>query len=111
MRFWLVKEEPASCSFEQFAQKSVGRWDGIRKFQARNNLRSMTVGDFVLWYATGSVKAMLGTAQVTREAYPEPTAENGDWAAVDLRPGKALPKPVPLTALEHRRILELGGTK
>lgn len=134
MRFWLVKEEPASCSYEQFARAGGARWEGIRNYGARNNLRAMSVHDPVLWYATGAVKAVVGTAQVSRTAYPDPTAADGDWSAVDLLPGRALAQPVtlavlrqdaafqdcallkqsrlsvvPLSAAEHRRILQLGG--
>lgn len=133
MRFWLVKEEPASCSFEQFARSGRARWDGIRNYQARNNLRAMAEGDPVLWYATGAIKAVLGTARVTRTAYPDPTAKEGDWSAVDLEAGVAVAHPVtlaaikkdsvlkdcallklsrlsvvPLTSAEHGRILQLG---
>jgi predicted RNA-binding protein with PUA-like domain len=134
MRFWLVKEEPANCSFEQFAQTGHVRWDGIRNYQARNNLRAMAAGDPVLWYATGSIKAVVGTARVTRAAYADPTATEGDWSAVDLEAGAAVAEPVtldtikqdpalkdcallkfsrlsvvPLNQPEHERILQLGG--
>jgi len=134
MRFWLVKEEPASCSYAQFAQAGTARWEGIRNFEARNNLRAMAAGDPVLWYATGALKAVVGTARVANAAYPDPTAQEGDWSAVDLEPGAALPRPVtlaeikadsalqacalvkksrlsvaPLSAAEHRRILQMGG--
>lgn len=134
MRFWLVKEEPASCSYAQFAHAGRTRWEGIRNFQARNNLRAMAAGDPVLWYETGAVKAVVGTARVATAAYPDPTAKQGDWSAVDLEAGEALPRPVPLAAIqaepalaasalvkqsrlsvaplsaaEHRRILQMGG--
>lgn len=136
MRFWLVKEEPASCSYEQFARAGGARWEGIRNYGARNHLRAMSVRDPVLWYATGAIKAVVGTAQVSRAAYADPTAKEGDWSAVDLIPGHALAQPVtlavlrqdaafkecvllkqsrlsvvPLTAAEHGRILQLGGAR
>lgn len=136
MRFWLVKQEPEELSFADFAARGAARWDGVRNFQARNHLREMTAGDAVLWYATGKVKAVVGAAAVARAAYPDPTAQAGDWSAVDLRAGAALPRPVPLaqmkadpalaacallrqgrlsvvplTAAEHARIRALGGAR
>ncbi len=134
MRFWLVKEEPGELSFADFAARGAARWDGVRNLQARNHLRAMAAGDPVLWYATGAVKAVVGLATVARAAYPDPTATEGDWSAVDLRPVRPLPRPVtlaqvkadpalgacalvrqgrlsvaPLAAAEHARILALGG--
>jgi predicted RNA-binding protein with PUA-like domain len=105
MRFWLVKQEPEELSFAVFAARGAARWDGVRNFQARNHLRAMEVGDPVLWYATGKLKAVVGAATVARAAYPDPTAATGDWSAVDLRAGAALPQPVPLARLKSDPVL------
>lgn len=133
---WLVKSEPSTYSWERFVAEGGARWDGVRNAQARNNLAAMRAGDRVLFYHSGSGKSIVGLARVTRAAYPDPTAKDGDWLAVDLAPLKALARPValteiradkalaaialirqsrlsvmPLAAREFERILALGGTQ
>lgn len=94
--YWLVKQEPEAYSWDDFVRDGLTIWSGVRNFQARNNLRAMRKGDAVLFYHSVTEKAVVGIAQVTREAFPDPTAKEGDWSAVDLKPVKALPKPVTL---------------
>lgn len=133
---WLVKQEPEDYSWSDFVRDGRTDWTGVRNFQARNNLRAMKVGDAVLFYASVSTKAVLGLARVSRTAFPDPTAEpgEGDWSAVELTVGGALPNPVglamvkaepalaeiallrqsrlsvlPLKPAEYARIVELGG--
>ena len=82
--FWLVKQEPSSYSWSDFVAEGETSWTGVRNFAARNNLRKMRLGDEVLFYHSGDEKAVVGIARVTRIAYPDPTAKEGDWSTVDL---------------------------
>ena len=136
MQYWLVKQEPEKYPWSQFVKENGTYWDGVRNYQARNNLRAMKKGDHVFFYHSVSEKAVVGVAKVTREAYPDPMAKKGDWSMVDLKPIKAMVEPVtleqikaesklsevalikqsrlsvmPLRAPEFRRILQLGQTK
>lgn len=97
---WLVKSEPGSYAFERLAREGGTRWDGVRNPVARKNLAAMRVGDPVLFYHSGEGKAVVGLARVAREAYPDPTAKEGGWLAVDLEPVRALARPVPLSELK-----------
>ena len=136
MQYWLVKQEPEKYPWTQFIKDKGTYWDGVRNYQARNNLRAMKKGDQVMYYHSVSEKAVVGVARVTGEAYPDPTVKEGDWSVVDFKPVKALSKPVsleeikndpklseislikqsrlsvmPLRAAEFKRILQLGQTK
>lgn len=101
MNYWLVKSEPETYSWSQFVADQRTDWTGVRNFQARNFLRAMEPGDQVLYYHSGKEKAVVGTATVSRAAFPDPTADPDDnnWSAVELRPAQALPSPVPLAAI------------
>ncbi len=100
-RHWLVKQEPAAYPWSQFVADGGTAWTGVRNYQARVNLRAMRVGDPVLYYHSVSEKAVVGIAEVAREAYPDPTAPAGeDWSCVDLRPVCALPDPVTLDRIK-----------
>jgi predicted RNA-binding protein with PUA-like domain len=135
-RYWLVKQEPEAYSWTDFTRDGGTAWTGVRNFQARNHLRAMQRGDLVLFYHSVSEKRVVGVAEVTRTAYPDPTAKEGDWSAVDLRPVEPLLRPVPLdeikadpalrnlpllkqnrlsimplTQTEFQRLLQLGGTR
>ncbi len=134
--YWLVKQEPAAYAWRTFVQDGGAAWTGVRNFQARNNLRAMKQGDPVCYYHTGDEKQVVGLALVAKEAYPDPTADEGDWSGVDLAPVKALARPVglaviktdkvlkemllvrhtrlsvtPVTEAQFQRLLELGGMK
>jgi predicted RNA-binding protein with PUA-like domain len=133
---WLVKSEPFKYSWQKFVADKKAVWDGVRNFEARNNLRAMKKGDLVLFYHSSEGKEVVGVATVAKEAYPDPTATEGDWSAVELTPKKALSEPVSLaqvkadkqlaafalvrkarisvisaTPAEFARVLELGKTK
>src|SRR6266446_4926388 len=99
--FWLVKQEPSSYSWSDFVDEGETSWTGVRNYAARNNLRKMRKGDEVLFYHTGEEKAVIGIAKVTRTAYSDPTATEGDWSAVDLVPIKSLPRPVTLGEIKR----------
>jgi predicted RNA-binding protein with PUA-like domain len=97
--YWLVKQEPESYSWDDFVRDGRTDWTGVRNFLARKNLRAMRKGDRVFFYHSVSDKAVVGIAEVTREAFPDPTAKEGDWTAVELKPIKPLKKPVTLAQI------------
>ena len=99
-KHWLVKQEPTKYSFDQLVKDGRTVWDGVRNFQARNNLKEMKVGDRVLFYHSVVGTAVVGIAEVASEAYPDPTAKEAGWVAVDLVPIKALKKPVTLEQIK-----------
>jgi predicted RNA-binding protein with PUA-like domain len=105
MNYWLVKSEPESYSWETFVKEKRAAWTGVRNFQARNNLRAMKRGDLVLFYHSVSDKEIVGVARVDKEAYPDPTAKEGDWSCVDLIPATALSKPVTLDQIKADKAL------
>lgn len=99
-QYWLVKTEPAAYPWSAFVVDGRTIWDGVRNFQARNFLRAMCAGDTVLFYASMGPKEVVGTAQVSREHFPDPTATEGDWSAVELSIGRAFPRPVALAQIK-----------
>ncbi len=135
-RYWLLKTEPGAYSWQDLEREGSTLWDGVRNYQARNNLREMQVGDLALIYHSVGPRQVVGVARVTREAYPDPTTEDARWVAVDIEPVVALRRPVDLAAIkadetlqeialvrhsrlsvaplersEFERILELGETR
>jgi predicted RNA-binding protein with PUA-like domain len=98
---WLVKQEPETYSWEDFVRDGRTDWTGVRNFQARNNLRQMKAGDHVLFYHSGTGKCVVGIAEVAKAAYPDPTADDPQWVAVDLKPVKPLNEPVPLASIRY----------
>ncbi len=100
MNYWLVKSEPDAFSWDQQVAHSVEPWTGVRNYMARNNLRAMKKGDRAFFYHSNVGKEIVGIVEVAREAYPDPTAEAGDWSCVDMRALKPLPKPVTLAAMK-----------
>jgi len=103
--YWIVKQEADSYSWNAFVKDGRAAWTGVRNFQARNNLRAMKKGDLVGYYHSGSEKQVVGLARVEREAYADPTADEGDWSCVDLAPVKPLKNPVSLVAIKGDRVL------
>jgi predicted RNA-binding protein with PUA-like domain len=104
--FWLVKSEPDVYPFEKLVQDKRARWDGVRNFQARNNLRAMQAGDLVFFYHSNVGKCVVGVAKVIKAAYPDPTAPGEDWSAVDIAPVKAFAQPVELATIKSDAALE-----
>lgn len=134
MKYWLVKSEPFKYSWDQFVKDKKTHWDGVRNYTARNNMRAMAKGDQVLFYHSNEGLEIVGIAEVAKEAYQDPTTEDTNWVVVDIKPVKALPKPVSLatlkadkdfanmdlirqgrlsvgavTAAEYKKILKMGG--
>ncbi len=94
---WLVKQEPEDYSWDDLVRDKKTAWTGVRNFQARNNLRNMKTGDAVLFYHSGKERSVVGIGEVAKAAYPDPTADDDSWIAVDIKPVKRLAKPVSLT--------------
>ncbi|MBS1776920.1 MAG: EVE domain-containing protein [Bacteroidetes bacterium] len=106
MQYWLVKSEPFKYSWEQLVADGHTFWDGVRNFAARNNLKAMKKGDKVLFYHSNEGLAIVGIAEVVKEAYQDPTTDDVHWVAVDLKPIQALPKPVSLSVIKQTKELE-----
>ena len=105
MNYWLVKSEPSHYSFDQLREEKETAWTGIRNFAARLHLRAMKKGDQVFFYHSNEGLAIVGTATVVKEAYPDPTAKGGDWSAVDIRFQKKFKHPVTLDAIKKEKAL------
>jgi predicted RNA-binding protein with PUA-like domain len=104
MNYWLVKQEPEKYSFDNLIKDKQTIWDGVRGFQARNNLRDMKLGDKVLYYHSGSEKSVVGVAEVERESFPDPIDEK--WIAVEIKPVEKFSKPVTLNEIKAEKSLE-----
>jgi predicted RNA-binding protein with PUA-like domain len=109
MNYWLVKSEPFKYSWEQFEKDKTTFWDGVRNYQARNNLREMKKGDLVLWYHSNEGKEIVGIAKVAKESYQDPTTEDTNWVVVDLKCFKKLKRPVTLEQIKaDERLANMG---
>ena len=97
----MVKQEPEAYSWDDLIRDGRTDWTGVRNFQARNNLRQMKVGDRVLFYHSGTGKCVVGIAEVAKAAYPDPSVDDPQWAAVDIKPVKPLKEPVPLASIRY----------
>ncbi len=106
MNCFLVKSEPHKYSWEKFNEDKRTFWDGVRNYQARNNLRDMKKGDLVLFYHSNEDKAVVGIAKVVKEHYQDPTTEDTNWVVVDLEPVQAFKKPVTLAEIKADKQLE-----
>ncbi|MFZ0434644.1 MAG: EVE domain-containing protein [Chthoniobacterales bacterium] len=102
---WLVKSEPSAYSWADLIREKQTAWTGVRNFQARNNLRAMKKGDLVLFYQSVTDPSVRGITKVVKEAYPDPTAKEGDWSCVDLAAVKPLPSPVTLQEIKGEKSL------
>ena len=100
MQYWLLKSEPDAFSWQQQVARGVEPWTGVRNHAAKLNLMAMRKGDRAFFYHSNVGKEIVGVVEVVREAYPDPTAAEGGWVAVDVRAVAALPKPVPLSEIK-----------
>ena len=105
MNCWLVKSEPFKYSWEQFLREGRTFWDGVRNYAARNNLKAMKKGDEVFFYHSNEGLAIVGIATVVREAYQDPTTDDSNWVAVDLKPVRSMPTPVTLAQIKAEPLL------
>lgn len=136
MNYWLLKTEPNTYSYSDLVRDRRTNWDGVRNYQARNNLRKMKKGDIALIYHSGDERAVVGVAKISKEAYPDPDLDGGDWTQVDLVPLQGFKKTVllqeikaqkqlsdlplikqsrlsvmPITENHYKQILKLAGAK
>ncbi|MES2278033.1 MAG: EVE domain-containing protein [Bacteroidota bacterium] len=100
MNHWLVKSEPVKYSWDKFLSEGRTFWDGVRNYQARNNLREMKEGDLVLYYHSNEGKAVVGIAKVVKSFYQDPTTSDPNWVVVDLAPVQSLKNPVTLEQIK-----------
>lgn len=100
MNYWLIKSEPDVYSFQNLIEEGVGTWDGVRNYQARNNLRAMKLGDVALYYHSNIGLEIVGIASVVKEHFPDTTAEKGDWSAVQFKAVKPFTQPVKLSQIK-----------
>lgn len=105
-KYWLVKSEPFKYSWEKFNEDGRTFWDGVRNYQARNNLRAMQEGDLVLFYHSNEGKHVVGVAKVVKESYQDPTTDDANWVVVDLVPVEALKNPVTLEQIKAEESLK-----
>jgi predicted RNA-binding protein with PUA-like domain len=106
MNYWLAKTEPDTFSWDDLEKEGKSMWDGVRNFQARNNLRSMKKGDSVFFYHSGKNPGIIGIAEVIKEHYPDPTAKEGDWSVVEVKPLRKLDRFVSLQEIKQTQGLE-----
>ena len=103
--YWLVKSEPFKYSWDQFVKDGQTFWDGVRNYQARNNMRAMKKGDLVFFYHSNEGLAIVGIAKVVKEAYQDPTTDDTAWSVVEIAPFKALKVPVTLAQIKEDKLL------
>ena len=106
MKYWLLKSEPEKYSIQKFQTDGHTFWDGVRNYQARNNLQAMKTGDLCLYYHSNEGKEIVGMARVIREAYPDPTTEDPAWVVVDVEFVEIFPKTLPLAQLKAHPVLK-----
>jgi predicted RNA-binding protein with PUA-like domain len=106
MNYWLVKSEPYAFSFDKLVEDKKTMWDGVRNYQARNNMKAMEKGDLVMFYHSNEGKEIVGIATVSKEHYPDPTADDDKWVVVDIVPVQRLKKTVTLEQIKKDERLE-----
>ncbi len=100
INYWLIKSEPTKYSWDQLEKDGETFWDGVRNFEARNNLREMKKGDLLLYYHSNEGKEVVGIAKVKKESFQDPTTDDERWLAIDVEPYKKLKKPVSLAVMK-----------
>ncbi len=103
--YWLVKSEPGAYSWDDLVRDGWTYWDGVRNYEARNNIRKMAVGDKLLYYHSNKGVAVVGIAEVTRDHYQDPTTEDTRWSVVDIKPVRPLAVPVSLATIKKDPLL------
>lgn len=109
MNYWIIKSEPHKYAWERFLAEGRTHWEGVRNYQARNNLQAMREGDLALFYHSNEGKEIVGVAKVVREAYPDTSSSAPQWVMVDFVPVETLPKPVTLAAIKANPDLQNIG--
>ncbi|HET9019316.1 MAG TPA: EVE domain-containing protein [Acetobacteraceae bacterium] len=106
MPYWLVKSEPDAFGWDEQVARGVEPWTGVRNHAAKLNLKAMRLGDRAFFYHSNTGREIVGVVEVAREAYPDPTAEDGQWVCVDMRTLGPMPRPVTLAQLKSDPALE-----
>ncbi len=104
--YWLVKSEPSVWSWDMQVKKGVQGWDGVRNYQAANNMKAMKIGDHAFFYHSNEGKEIVGIVEVAREYHPDPTDESGKFGMVSFKPVAPLKKPVTLAQIKETRALQ-----
>ncbi len=105
MNYWLIKSEPNTYSFEQMKSDKKTMWDGVRNYQARNNMRDMKKGDIALFYHSGKDRQVVGEVEIVKEHYQDPTTDDNNWVVVDVKYKKNFKKPVNLADIKEKKTL------
>lgn len=100
MKYWLVKSEPSSWSWDDQVKKGVEHWNGVRNYQAANNMKAMKIGDLAFFYHSVNEKQIVGIVEVVKEYYPDHTDESGRFGMVDFKTVKPVPNPVTLADIK-----------
>ena len=112
MNHWLIKSEPFKYSWEQMLSDKRTFWDGVRNYQARNNLREMKEGDLCFFYHSNEGKEIVGIVKIVKEHYQDPTTEDTNWVVVDVAPFETLKKTVTLEQIKNdKRLANIGLVK
>lgn len=106
MNYWILKTEPSAYSWQKLMEEGGTLWDGVRNYQARNNMKAMQKGDRALIYHSVSEKKIHGIATVTRTAYPDPTTDDKRWVAVDIAPLETLSRTISLEEIKQQKALQ-----
>jgi len=101
MNYWLIKSEPNAYSWDDLVKLGRDHWDGVRNYQARNNIKAMKPGDLALFYHSVNEKSVVGIAECVSEHYPDPTTDDERWVVVDFIPKEKLQKPVSLDQIKQ----------
>jgi predicted RNA-binding protein with PUA-like domain len=108
-QYWLVKSEPEAYSWDDLVRDKRTAWTGVRNYAARLHLKAMQIGDEVLFYHSVEAKSVVGLAKVSKTAFPDTTADEEGWVAVELVPVKPLAKPVTLAQIKAEESLQQIG--
>ena len=112
MQYWLLKSEPNAWSWDQQVKEGPSMWDGVRNYQARNNLKKMKKNDLCFFYHSVSEKRIVGIVKVVKEHYPDPTDITGKFVVVDVEVFKKLKNPVSLGEIKgHKKLQEIALIK
>jgi predicted RNA-binding protein with PUA-like domain len=106
MNYWLLKTEPETFSWDDLVKEGEAMWDGVRNYQARNNLRAMKKGDQFLFYHSVKNQGIIGIAEISKEHYPDPTAKEGDWSVVSVKPVRRLKRFISLQEIKENKQLQ-----
>lgn len=100
MNYWLIKSEPDVYSYDKLVKEKTGVWDGVRNYQARNNLKAMKTGDLALFYHSNIGKEIVGVVKISKEFYQDPTTDDVRWVVVEVQAFHKFKKPIKLEVIK-----------